>query len=213
MSTTEQQLKIWMDELQQYHLPRWNELPDIELYMDQVITLIERYLSPLVDELGEDKNKVITSAMINNYVKLGIMPKPYKKRYERIHLAHLIVITILKQVILIPEVKQGIYLQSIISGNIENAYNLFCDELEDGLRVMIRRYRADASYPDTITIETVGIDRLGLHMSCISMASKIITEKVINLRVQEYAAQKDAAKPKALTAEPETYCDTKPNQT
>lgn len=190
MTATEQQLQLWMNELQQYHLPRWEELPDIELYMDQVITLIERYLFPLVDPQENEKNKVITSAMINNYVKLGIMPKPYKKRYERMHLAHLIVITILKQVIMIPEIKEGIYLQSIVSGNIESAYDLFCNELENALHVMIHRYRADETHPDTITIETVGMDRLGLHMACVSMASKIITEKVISLRMQESATKK-----------------------
>lgn len=189
MSVTEEQLQAWMQELQHYHLPRWEELPDIELYMDQIITLIERYLFPLVTQAEDDKNKVITAAMINNYVKLGIMPKPYKKRYERIHLAHLIVITVLKQVILIPEVKQGIYLQSIISGNIETAYDLFCDELEGAIRLMILRYRANDTLPDTITVDTVAMERLGLHMACISAASKIITEKVISLRMQEYASQ------------------------
>ena len=190
ISITEEQLHLWMEEMQTYRLPRWNELPDIELYMDQVITLIERYLFPLVEPSDDEKNKVITSAMINNYVKLGIMPKPYKKRYERIHLAHMIVISVLKQVILIPEVKQGIYLQTIISGDIATAYDLFCDELEDALHVMINRYRATEAHPDSITIDTVGIDRLGLHMACVSMASKIITEKVIHFRVQEYAVQK-----------------------
>ena len=72
MSATEVQLQQWMDEMQSYRLPRWEELPDIELYMDQVITLIERYLSPLV---GQYDNKVITPAMINNYVKLNISLK------------------------------------------------------------------------------------------------------------------------------------------
>ena len=43
MPDTEQQLLSWIEELRQYRLPRWEELPDIELYMDQVITLIERY--------------------------------------------------------------------------------------------------------------------------------------------------------------------------
>ena len=189
MSITEEQLHIWMNEMQSYRLPRWEDLPDIELYMDQVITLIERYLFPLLEQTEDEKNKVITPAMINNYVKLGIMPKPYKKRYERVHLAHMIVITVLKQVILIPEVKQGIYLQTIISGDIATAYNLFCNELEDALHVMINRYRATDTHPDTITIETVGIERLGLHMACVSMASKIITEKVIHFRIQEYAAK------------------------
>lgn len=189
MSVTEVQLQQWMDEMLHYRLPRWEELPDIELYMDQVITLIERYLFPLVDHLDGEKNKGITSAMINNYVKLGMMPKPYKKRYERVHLAHMIVITVLKQVILIPEVKQGIYLQTIISGNIETAYDLFCDELESAMHLMIRRYRANDDMPATITVDTVEMERLGLHMACISAASKIVTEKVIHLRMQEYAAQ------------------------
>lgn len=189
MSATEVQLQQWMDEMQSYRLPRWEELPDIELYMDQVITLIERYLFPLVDHIDgdKDKNKGITSAMINNYVKLGMMPKPYKKRYERVHLAHMIVITVLKQVILIPEVKQGIYLQTIMSGNIETAYDLFCDELEGAMHLMIRRYRSDKNQADTITVDTVEIERLGLHMACVSAASKIITEKVIHFRMQEYA--------------------------
>ena len=121
------------------------------------------------------------------------MPKPFKKRYERIHLAHLIVITILKQVILIPEVKQGIYLQTLISGNIETAYDLFCDELEDALRVMTQRYRPKDSDVETITIDTVGIERLGLHMACVSMASKIITEKVIHLRTKARVTATTAA--------------------
>ena len=68
------------------------------------------------------------------------------------------------------------YLQTIISGDIATAYDLFCDELEDALHVMINRYRATEAHPDSITIDTVGIDRLGLHMACVSMASKIITE-------------------------------------
>ncbi|MBP3341907.1 MAG: DUF1836 domain-containing protein, partial [Peptococcaceae bacterium] len=54
MSATEVQLQQWMDEMQSYRLPRWEELPDIELYMDQVITLIERYLFPLVDHIDGD---------------------------------------------------------------------------------------------------------------------------------------------------------------
>lgn len=177
MTETEERLQGWIAELQQYHLPRWEELPDIELYMDQVITLIERYLSPLV---GQNDGKVITSAMINNYVKMAIMPKPNKKRYARVHLAHLIVITILKQVLLIPEVKQGIFLQTRING-LAGAYNIFCNEQEAALHAMIATYQTQL---DPIG-EPVTLERLGLHMACVSFASKIFTEKIIFLRMQE----------------------------
>ena len=180
MSETEQQLALWMEELQQYHLPRWEELPDIELYMDQVITLIERYLSPLV---GQTDSKVITSAMINNYVKLNIMPKPNKKRYERIHMAYLIVITILKQILLIPKVKEGIFLQSKIDG-VSGAYNLFCQEQEQALQTMVEQYQQPAVR--NLPAEPVPMDQLGLHMACHAFAGKIFTEKIIFLRMQEH---------------------------
>jgi len=181
MSETEQRLLAWMDTLKAYRLPRWEELPDIALYMDQVITLIERYVSPLVNQTD---GKVITAAMINNYVKLGIMPKPNKKRYERIHMAHLIVITILKQILLIPEIKQGILLQSQING-MPAAYDLFCQEQEQALVALVKKYHGQPNADPTLASRTVTLDRLGLHMACMSFASKIITEKVIFLRMQE----------------------------
>jgi len=180
MPDTEQNFLTWIEELEHYRLPRWEDLPDIELYMDQVITLIERYLSPLV---GQSDGKVITSAMINNYVKLNVMPKPRKKKYERIHLSYLITITILKQVLLIPEIKQGIFLQTEIDG-ISTAYNSFCQELEDALHTMIEKYQCSANGTMPAPAAQVPLERLGLQMACISFASKIFTQKIIVLRLQ-----------------------------
>lgn len=73
-------------------LPKWEELPDIELYMDQVIALTNRYLG------NRTKEKMLTSSMVNNYVKMKVMPAPVKKKYTRVHLIYLIVICVLKQV-------------------------------------------------------------------------------------------------------------------
>lgn len=72
----EKELELWGQGLEKFQLPRWNLLPDIDLYMDQVLTMIEKYLSPLM--IHEDQ-KIITAAMINNYVKLGLIPAPVKK--------------------------------------------------------------------------------------------------------------------------------------
>ena len=73
-------------------LPKWEELPDIDLYMDQVIALMNRYLD------NRTKDKMITPSMVNNYVKMKVMPAPVKKKYTREHLMYLIVICVLKQV-------------------------------------------------------------------------------------------------------------------
>ena len=71
----EKSLQNWGQQLENVHLPRWHELPDIELYMDQVITLIEKYLSPLITL---EKHTLLTSSMVNNYVKHGLIPAPVK---------------------------------------------------------------------------------------------------------------------------------------
>lgn len=77
------------------HLPRWDELPDIELYMDQVIGLMGKYMQ----DFAAEGDKLLTPSMVNNYVKMGIMPAPVKKKYSRSHLAHLVIICVMKQVI------------------------------------------------------------------------------------------------------------------
>lgn len=187
MQENERQLQIWMNQMRDYHLPRWEELPDIELYMDQVITLIERYLMPLV---GSYDNKVITAAMINNYVKLNIMPKPVKKRYERIHLAYLIVITILKQILMIPNIKKGIFLQSKISG-IPEAYNSFCEEQERALRTMSDQYQHACNQKPLPSTEPVDAKRMGLHMACMALAGKVFAEQIIVWHSEEHTKNRN----------------------
>ena len=88
-------LRRWEKYLDHYRLPAWEEIPDIGLYMEQVITLLKQYLDYLPPELKEEQ--FITAAAINNYVRTKIMPEPVKKRYYRVHIAYLLVICTLKQ--------------------------------------------------------------------------------------------------------------------
>ena len=90
-----EEMQEWAEIMTTHTLPAWDELPDLELYMDQVVSLVSNYLSHLGRMLGEEKP--ITPAMINNYVKMGLMRAPVKKRYTRAHLASLIMICILKR--------------------------------------------------------------------------------------------------------------------
>ena len=79
--------------MKNYTFPKWTELPEIDLYMDQVITYINEKLK---DTYFYDE-KFITKAMINNYVKTGIVHPPVKKHYTKSHLAYFLVLTILKR--------------------------------------------------------------------------------------------------------------------
>lgn len=117
------------------HIPRWNELPEIDLYLDQVVNYLEKYL----EQYNVNKeDKIITKTMINNYVKLGIMPAPEKKKYSREHIAFLVVICVLKQVYSISDIGKLISL-TIQYFEISKAYNRFCANLEISMKNVFTR--------------------------------------------------------------------------
>ena len=117
------------------HIPRWNELPEIDLYLDQVVNYLERYLTQYS---VNKEDKIITKTMINNYVKQGIMPAPEKKKYSRAHIAYLMVICILKQVYSISDIGKLISL-TIQYFEISKAYNRFCANLEISVKNVFTR--------------------------------------------------------------------------
>ena len=113
----------------EFSLPRFNELPKVPLYKDQVIT----YLDNLSKVLNiKNTEKVLTPTMINSYVKQKIVSPPKEKKYNEKHLAYLIVVCILKQVFSIQEISTLINMQ-IEHCPIEVAYDYFCSELENML--------------------------------------------------------------------------------
>ncbi len=106
-------------------LPRWVELPDLELYMDQVLGLVARSLEPFpgFDEKG------LTAAMVNNYVKLGALPPPVKKRYRREHVARLIILCLMKSsfpISAIARLLEGVQTRH----SPEEVYSIFCERFE-----------------------------------------------------------------------------------
>lgn len=100
-------LRRWDKFITDYHLPEWNAIPDLGLYMDQVIVLLEQYLSFIPAPTGT-KERFVTSSTINNYVRLKIMPAPVKRKYHRVHIAYLIMILTMKQSLSISDVQKVI---------------------------------------------------------------------------------------------------------
>lgn len=90
-----EKLDRWKKYLGDFRLPNWEEIPDLGLYMEQVVTLLRQYLTHTPPELQDEQ--LVTAAIINNYVRMKIMPMPLKKKYYRTHIAYLIMICTLKQ--------------------------------------------------------------------------------------------------------------------
>lgn len=116
-----------IQEMIQYHCPRWKELPQLELYIDQVVLYLQDHLSLF------DAESIVTPAMINNYVKQKIVMPPVRKKYAREHMAHLFIIFTMKRVTSIAQLGEIIeYMKGRYS--LEQAYDLFCEELEYALK-------------------------------------------------------------------------------
>ncbi|MFR3272600.1 MAG: DUF1836 domain-containing protein [Slackia sp.] len=123
------------------HIPRYAELPDIELYMDQVLTYTDNQLRPLFPK----EEKILTSSMVNNYVKQKLIPTPLHKRYGREHLALLIFVCLMKRTVPISDIQRLFAIQNA-TYPVERAYDFFCTAVEESLRALSssESVRADA---------------------------------------------------------------------
>ena len=128
--------------LNDIHMPRWNELPNVDLYLDQVVTFINSSLNSFilsnVSNSSKTENQVLTKTMINNYVKNKLIEPPKKKKYSKVQLAKLFVICILKQVYSMNDIKDLINI-ALQHSDIKIAYNSFCDQFEEALLCTYKR--------------------------------------------------------------------------
>ena len=108
----------WAREAGRQPLPEWEGLPGIPLYMDQVVL----YLADLLAAFQREENApLLTSSMVNNYVKNGAILRPEKKKYGRRQLAALAGLCMLKQVLPLQDIK------ALFAGDVsqEELYGLF----------------------------------------------------------------------------------------
>ncbi len=128
MNSIKKSLENWLNDLNNFSFKNYEELPDIDLYMDQVVTFLEKQLYIFQNNTLD---KQITSSMINNYVKGEVLPSPISKKYNREHLALIEEICTLKQVLSIADVKQienDRYQDVTAKGEIFNEFNRLNNE-------------------------------------------------------------------------------------
>ena len=167
-------MKIEVEDLLNYHCPRWNELPEIELYIDQVTYFLQKNLSVFTKD---KENPIITSSMINNYVKQNILEPPIKKKYNRQHLSYLFVICILKRLMSISEIGDSIVtMKKIVT--VEEGYNMFCEELENAIK---RTFKPELETKPT-SIEKDIREYATLRAMVTAFANCILVDRLILLR-------------------------------
>lgn len=157
-----------------FSLPRWKDLPDYEIYNEQLVLYVNRILFPLLET-----DRVLTPTMVQNYVKWKCLPRPEGKKYDRNHIARCIVITLLKKVLTIPEIEQGIRLQQRLL-DTPQAYDFFCRRFEMTLaQCFSPLYRSNGSEDYAFPGFEVPPDLLAIHSVCLSLTYKLLTERVL----------------------------------
>ncbi|MBQ2264864.1 MAG: DUF1836 domain-containing protein [Oscillospiraceae bacterium] len=172
--------------LRKFRLPTWEEFPDIELYMDQMTLLINRYLA--IGDGGEEK--AVTASMINNYVKMRIMPPPVKKKYSREHLAYLVVICSLKDALgisaiqkMFPPELEGDMLRERYDSfvmNQQKAYHFLADNIDSvALPLLEEQERVSDRIYDLVT-----------QVSVCASITKTLAERFISKQEYDPPAEK-----------------------
>ena len=107
----------------------WDQLPDFALYMDQVLSYMDRQ----VIRFGEDD--ALTAAMVNNYTKSGLVPRAEGKKYSREHLAYLTAICVLKRVLSAKDIDLLLREELRDDRQVEEGYTSFCASLDNALNL------------------------------------------------------------------------------
>ena len=175
----------WENFLLSYQLPKWEDIPDFGLYMDQVITLLTQHLDYLP---REDKgDALVTPTAINNYVRLKIMPAPEKKRYRRVHLAYLLMICTLKQTMTIAQI-QKIIPVGLDESQVQNLYSNYAARharMSNDFIALVRRGARPVLDADNHSEDTP-VENMVTSLALMSGYCRLLAEKIVEL--QDYTA-------------------------
>ena len=156
--------RLMAEPILEFRMPRYGELPNMGLYLEQTTKYISEYLAPL-------QEGAITSSMISNYVKKGLVASPVKKQYSREQIAYLMFIALAKNVLSLDDLTRFIQLQQR-TYTAKTAYDYFCAELENVLQYVFGL----KDHVDSVGEDTTD-EKFMLRATIVTMAHKIYPEK------------------------------------
>jgi len=176
-------LRRWEKFIDDYRLPEWDDIPNLGLYMEQVINLLKEYLDYMPPELKEEQ--FITSATINNYVRKKIMPEPVMKKYYRVHIVYLIMICSLKQSLSISTL-QALIPMGLSEDELRDIYSAYAKRHRIATKFFVEQVRVAAGgildhYEDS-DLSSVRTSDLISFVAIIGGFSRLLAEKLLLLK-------------------------------
>ena len=204
---TENLLESIMDSLDRFEHLKTADIPNMDLYMDQVTTLMEKSLKPAARHGDEDK--VLTKTMINNYAKNDLLPAPIKKKYSKEHLLLLTFIYYFKNIISMKDIETLLkpitesYFQSEGDINIARIYDEVCAFEKE--RTKLLQKDIELMYNNSMEafadVDVENRDYLQFFSFICSLSldvyvKQLLIEKLIDATVTPVAETKDCEKDK-----------------
>ena len=163
-----------MDELQnlrtrmeQERPTPWEDLPDIALYMDQLISYMPRQL------IRFDEGNALTSALVNNYIKDGLVPRVEGKRYGPIHLGYLTAVVALKQVLSVRDIGALLWAGRATKKSPPELYGYFCQALDQALTDTAQTINPESQRED--------LARMALDFAVRSYANQLACQRILSI--------------------------------
>ena len=188
-ATTEELLQMILQSLEKVEYIKSEDIPNIDLYMDQVTTFMEEHIK---NTRRYEEDKVLTKTMINNYAKNDLLPPPVKKKYSKEHVLLLIFIYYYKGIIPMNEIQTLLkpltdhYYQNGQVFDLESVYKevvvLEKEQLEDLKKDVVEKFRrAEDSFTEVTGEEQEFLQKFALIclLSFDVYMKKMIVEQLV----------------------------------
>lgn len=159
-----EKISAFRRQLETHRPADWETLPDFPLYMDQVLSYMERQTIRL------DESDALTASMVNNYTKTP-GPRAEGKKYNRDHLAYLTFVCILKQVMSVRDMDLLIRTELSDDRSVENGYRAFLESLDGALSSTVQEMGA---YEGTDNLADAAV-----HFGLLSYAAGLVSRQYV----------------------------------
>ena len=158
----------------------WDQLPDFSLYMDQVLSYMDRQV------IRFDEDDGLTAAMVNNYTKSGLVPRAEGKKYGREHLAYLTVICVLKRVMSTRDM--DLLIREELQGDrpVRDGYAAFRDSLDKALNLTADEMESRPGGEEDLADAAI-------HFALLSYAAGVASSRYVTMLRQRNAQAPEAA--------------------
>ena len=149
----------------------WDQLPDFSLYMDQVLSYMDRQI------IHFDGDDGLTAAMVNNYTKSGLAPRAEGKKYGREHLAYFTAICVLKRVMSTRDMDLLIR-EELQDRPVREGYGAFCQSLDKALNITAGELAARLGDQE---LDAAALADAAIHFSLLSYAAGVAGSRCVAL--------------------------------